>query len=172
MSDRKQATSAATSEKGRRWPVLVGGLLLLLAMIYGIRMIANAPEVGGSPPMAEGLPPAAVFVQAVTETTTQELAKVTGSLRSAARAEVAAREPGAVLEVLVDEGDVVAKDALLARLDARRVAALSSEAQASLTAAKSLVDQRQAEWQRAVYSYIGSVVPGVDAVPVQPTSQI
>jgi RND family efflux transporter MFP subunit len=99
--------------------------------------------------MPEGLPPAAVFVQLVTQKNTQDVAKVTGSLRPMARAEVAAREAGALLEILVDEGDVVSEGAPLARLDTSRAEALHAEARASLTAASSLVDQREAEWQRA-----------------------
>ena len=139
----------AESLPSRRWLLVLGGVLLLLAMIYGIQIIANAPLVGGPPPMPEGLPPAAVFVQLVTQKNTQDVAKVTGSLRPMARAEVAAREAGALLEILVDEGDVVSKGAPLARLDASRAEALHAEARASLTAASSLVDQREAEWQRA-----------------------
>ena len=139
----------AESPPSRRWPLVLGGVLLLLAMIYGIQIIANAPQVGGPPPMPEGLPPAAVFVQLVTQKNTQDVAKVTGSLRPMARAEVAAREAGALLDILVDEGDVVSEGAPLARLDTSRAEALHAEARASLTAASSLVDQREAEWQRA-----------------------
>lgn len=139
----------STPNKSRRWLLFAVGGIMMLGLVFAIQIIANAPEVGPKDEFSDGLPPAAVFVKTITQTTTQEFATVTGSLKSAARAEVAAREAGAVLEVLVDEGDEIQKDAILARLDARRTLALLAEAQASVTAAASLVVQRTAEQARA-----------------------
>jgi RND family efflux transporter MFP subunit len=85
----------------------------------------------------------------VVEIEVQESQRVTGNLRAVARAEVAARESGAVEEILVDEGDVVKKGQVLTVLDRRRIDAEIAEAQAAITAAEVLVTQRMAESKRA-----------------------
>jgi RND family efflux transporter MFP subunit len=93
--------------------------------------------------------PAAVYVAALELEQTREEAVVTGTLKARSQAAVAAREAGAVLEVLVDEGDPVKAGTVLARLDARRLEARQAEAEATLASAESLVKQREAEFERA-----------------------
>lgn len=133
-----------------RWIILGLAALLVLGLLYAIQTIRKAPEVGAGPAVAPSdMPPAAVYVQSLIQETTENIARATGSLRALSRAEVAAREAGAIIEMNVDEGDVVKKSAVLATLDSRRAVALLAEAQASLTAAESLVRQRQAEASRA-----------------------
>lgn len=153
MSD-SQATEFRTTDtrpSHRRFSVIAGlGLLALLALAYAVKIIGSAPDASqGSGAMLDGPPPAAVFVEAPVQVVTQNTVTVTGSLRAVARAAVAAREAGAVLEILVDEGDAVEDGAALAKLDARRAMALLEEAGSSQTAAASLVRQRAAELARA-----------------------
>ncbi|MEM7383512.1 MAG: efflux RND transporter periplasmic adaptor subunit [Verrucomicrobiota bacterium] len=136
------------SARRRFWVPMVLGLTLLAALAYAVKFIGDAPPVQG-PEFPPGLPPAAVYALPLAEETTRDVAEVTGTLKSAARAEVAAREAGAVIGVLVDEGDAVEKGAPLARLDPRRTRALHAEASAALTAATSLVSQRSAALIRA-----------------------
>lgn len=138
----------------RAHPVLIGALAILLVggLIYAIQVIATAPEVGSgssggaAPP---GMPPAAVFVVAVAEAEDHNEAKVTGALHPVSKSEISGREPGAVNEVLVDEGDLVKQGAVLVRIDGRRLAAQLAEAKATMTSAKSLAKQRRAEQERA-----------------------
>lgn len=66
-----------------------------------------------------------------------------------ARAEVAAKEAGALEEIFVDEGDAVKAGQTLIILDRRRIDAEIAEAKASRTAAEVLVTQREAESKRA-----------------------
>jgi RND family efflux transporter MFP subunit len=82
------------------------------------------------------------------ETEAFDSQRVTGSLRAVARANVAALEPGAVVKILVDEGDSVKEGQVLTILDRRRIDAEIAEARAAITAAEVLVTQRKAEAKR------------------------
>jgi RND family efflux transporter MFP subunit len=60
----------------------------------------------------------------------QQRQAVTGSLRAVARGNVAALEPGQLVELTVREGDAVKKGDIIARIDARRLEAQRAEAAA------------------------------------------
>lgn len=153
-NEQRQTRSGGADNRGRR-VIVIGALAILLVVVTVIvlQTIERAPAAGaggpgggGGPP---GMPPAAVLVQAVKSEVTQAEERVTGTLKAVAQARVAAREPGAVSEVLIREGDTVVAGAPLARLDARRTTALLAEAEARLVAARNLLEQRQAELRRA-----------------------
>jgi RND family efflux transporter MFP subunit len=139
------------SRSSRSAIIVVLAIIGIVATLFTIKLMRDAPLAGaggpGGPPM--GMPPAAVFVEAVAQENAQAEATATGSLRAVSEAEIAARESGAVIEVLVDEGDVIAKGAAIARLDTRRVAAQIAEAQAALASARGMATQRMAELERA-----------------------
>jgi RND family efflux transporter MFP subunit len=78
-----------------------------------------------------------------------QMLAVTGSLRAAPRAQVAAREGAAVESTHVDVGDLVKAGDALVSLDARRLTAILAEGEAALTAARAELMQRQAENERA-----------------------
>lgn len=145
----------SNSNRGNRAAVVtVLVILLVVVTVVVIQMIQKAPMAGSGGPSASGdgppkMPPAAVIVAAVEQENTQEKAIVTGTLRAVAKADVAAQEAGAVAEVLVDEGAAVQAGAPLAVLDARRLQAQVAEAKARVTAAESLLKQREAELFRA-----------------------
>lgn len=140
----------------RRRPALIIALAILVitAVIGAVMMIQRTPNASNGGPggpggaSSPGLPPAAVYVATANLQTVQNHAKVTGSLRAALRSELAAQEAGAVLEILVDEGQRVAKNDLLVRLDGRRLDAQMAEAQAQLRSSTSRVEQREAELKR------------------------
>lgn len=126
-------------------------------MWFGIRALRETPEVGTSTAEAategaapQGPPPATVLVSPVTKQLAQEKRRVIGTLRAVARAKVAAREAGAVAEVRIDEGQLVKKGEILAVLDTSRLDAELAEAKAQLSAAKSVITQREAESKRAI----------------------
>lgn len=150
-------TSAAPENDGvLRWIILA--VVIIAGLWFGVAALRNTPEVGegagstggGAPP---SMPPANVIVSSVRLQPAQETRKITGSLRAVSRAEVAAREAGAVAEVLVDEGQAVKQNDVLATLDARRIDAELAEAKARVTAAESVVRQREAEAKRAVTDF-------------------
>jgi RND family efflux transporter MFP subunit len=126
------------------------GLALVIAVGLGVVwIIQTAKQNQGGPEAApQGLQPATVTVTAVERIAAQEHYTVTGDLRAVARAEVAAREAGAVNDVPVNEGDKVRKGDVLVRLDPRRLDAGRAEAEAQIAAAKSLVTQREADRDR------------------------
>jgi multidrug efflux system membrane fusion protein len=139
--------SSSRSQSALVWLVLA--VALGLSLWLGWKALRDAePEAGG--PRGGGRPPSVVIVKPALEKTVVENLTVTGTLRAVRRAEVAARESGAVDAIAVDEGDLVEKDAVLARLDGRRLEAQVQEAEADLTAAVAERAQRQAEWERAI----------------------
>ena len=83
----------------------------LVAPVLGAVLALSLPAV------AQG-PPSPVRVSEVREELVQDRRLVTGDLRAVRRAEVATREKGLVLELLVREGQVVERGTVLARLDA------------------------------------------------------
>lgn len=132
-----------------RWLILAA--ILGVALWWGIQAMRSAPVAGagqGAAP-AGGPHPATVITVGVTADTVQKRHRVTGSLRAVERAEVAAREAGAVVKVHVDEGAVVKEGDLLVSLDARRMNAELAESKARLTASKAMVTQMKAEAKRA-----------------------
>lgn len=139
-----------------RWFVLAA--VVLVGLWLGIKALQNTPEVGAGGEASAGAapagpPPATVLVQTVVLQPSQQTRKITGSLRAVSRAEVAAREAGAVAEVLVDEGQSVEQGAVLARLDARRLDAEFAEATALVTASESVGKQRDAEARRTLTDF-------------------
>ena len=141
-----------------RWIILAvvicGGLWLA---VKALRETPVAGSTEGAPSAGEGtpagMPPAKVIVSPVLLQPSQETRRITGSLRAVSRAEVAAREAGAVAEVLVDEGQAVKQNDLLAILDTRRLDAELAEAKARVTAAESVGKQREAEAKRAITDF-------------------
>ena len=128
----------------------VGILVILgLSIWFGMKAMRDAkPEGGGAAP-GGGRPPSTVIFQEAGEQEMVETIRVTGTLRAVRRAEVAAREPGAVESMTVDEGDAVREGAVLATIDGRRLETQLAEAEAGLIAARAELTQREAENDRA-----------------------
>ena len=120
-------------------------------------MIAACSIVGTSTGLLaqEGPPPAAVRVGLIEMRPVEQRASVTGEVRATQRSRVATREAGKVIEVLVREGDRVAKGDVLVRLDDSllRIDLLSAKAQvhaaeSALAEARSLLSQRERDLRR------------------------
>jgi RND family efflux transporter MFP subunit len=131
--------------------ISVLAVIVIVASMLAIKTMQEAPNAGTGGPGggSMSMPPAAVFVEPLLKETVQAEVFVTGVLRATSEASIAAREPGAVVEVLVDEGDTVKKNAIIARIDTRRITALLAEANATLASTKGLDGQRKAELARA-----------------------
>ncbi|MYM54092.1 efflux RND transporter periplasmic adaptor subunit [Thalassovita mangrovi] len=86
----------------------------------------------------------------VTEGPLQEVVTATGSLQAVVTVEVGSELSGRIAQLLVDFNDVVTKGQPIARLDAKRFEARSSEARASLRIAKVGVEIKQAELDRSL----------------------
>ena len=129
----------------------IGVLLILGVTLWlGSKALRDAkPDDGVAAGGGGGRPPSTVIYQPAEEKQTVQMLAVTGTLRAARRAEVAAREAAAVESVAVDEGDLVKTGAVLLTLDGRRVAAQLAEGEAALTAARAELVQRETENQRA-----------------------
>ncbi|MFT4547449.1 MAG: RND family efflux transporter MFP subunit [Verrucomicrobiales bacterium] len=124
-------------------------LILGVTLWSGSKALREAkPEEAPAGP-AGGRPPSTVIFQPAAEKEVVQLLTVTGTLRAARRAQVASREAAAVDSIEVSEGDLVEKGATLVTLDGRRIAAQLAEGQASLTAARAELAQREAEDDRA-----------------------
>jgi RND family efflux transporter MFP subunit len=129
---------------------LVVTILLVVMAWFGWKALRDAKPDDGSGRGGGGRPPSAVVVRPAQSKEIVETLSVTGTLRAVRRAEVAARESSAVDELLVDEGDTVNRDAVIARLDPRRLEAQIQEASAALTSARADLSQREAEKERAL----------------------
>jgi RND family efflux transporter MFP subunit len=155
MSKNEQETEEpASNPGGGGWKWLILAVMLLVGFWFGVQALRNAQPAGagegmGPGGMPQGPPPATVVVAPVSLEAIQEHRRVTGSLRAVERADVAAQESGAVVEVKVDVGDSVEKGDLLVKLDDRRVKATLAEAKSMATAAAGVVDERAAEASRA-----------------------
>lgn len=142
---------SSSSKRNNPLVFIIIALILIGVSWWGIRALSMAKpagqdsQTGGS----GGPPPANVVLAPVKKAMSQKTQHVVGTLRARKRSKIAARESGAVLELLVNEGDRVEADAVIARLDPRRLDAQIAEAQADLTVAKAMLTQRQAEVDRA-----------------------
>lgn len=92
-----------------------------------------------------GPPPAKVFLETAKLELLNDSRPVTGDIRSRRTAELASQVAGLAVEVLVEEGDQVKEDQIIAKLDAQRAKLLLKRAQAELLSAQALVDQRTAD---------------------------
>ncbi len=146
MSSRAQALLA----KARRRQLdfaLAGRILASLEYAKRadrIRRMAQ-PALMGLAVMALAAVPA--FGQATVRTAEVEVGpiqahqRVTGSLRAASRADIAVLEEGRITEVAVNEADRVEKGQVLARIDARRLAAQLDEARADADVTRARIDE-------------------------------
>jgi RND family efflux transporter MFP subunit len=98
---------------------------------------------------AQGAPPTPVRVAPVQEQELQDRYRVTGSLRAANFALVAAQEEGRVAEVLVKAGDRVEAGVLLCRLDSRRMTAMQRSAEADFARATATLGESRARLEKA-----------------------
>lgn len=92
-----------------------------------------------------GPPPTPIRADAVRLETVQEHRQVTGELRAVARAQVATKEDGLVIELLVSEGQAVARGEVLARLDRRNLQLERDRLDAEKLVAEATITEREAQ---------------------------
>lgn len=112
---------------------------LLLCAIVAAAWPAAAIAQGGGPQ------PSPVHVDPVTEQEVQQRRLVTGDIMAVHRSDVAAREPGLVTELLVQEGQAVRKGDVLVRLDKDKLSIELEEVESRLAVAEAQVAERTAE---------------------------
>lgn len=148
----RKASSEGSSEQtvwGSVLRFLIPAVILVVGVYFGLKAFQeNSEEESEQSKTSQAAPPSNVIVTPLRLVSARDTHRVIGSLRAANRAEVAAREEGAILEILVNEGDTVAQNDILVRLDARRLDAQIARAQANLTAARATIAQREAEEAR------------------------
>lgn len=115
---------------------IVGGILT-------VALTASAPA-------QQGPPPAAVRVDAVRMESVREQRMVTGELRAVQRSRVAGEEPGLVLAIPVEQGQIVKRGDVLAQLDSRRLEIELQQVEADRQVALADVTEREAdlEWRK------------------------
>lgn len=94
-------------------------------------------------------PPAAVRVDAVRMEQLTNRRPVTGDLRAAQRGQVATREKGIVVELVVDEGQVVQQGTVLAQLDSTQLELDLAVLRAQRPPSEANVRERRANLERA-----------------------
>lgn len=135
-------TARTTASSARGLSGMIGALLAAL-WVGG----ASAQE----PPA--GPPPTPVRAEPVASREVQEQRQITGDLRALARSNVATIEEGLVVECPIEEGDVVKKGDVLARLDDRRLVLELQRIEAQEKAAQATVAERAAEVRRRQRDY-------------------
>lgn len=113
---------------------------VLTALLTLAPFAPAAPLQGGPTP---------VFIDTVEVREAQEFERVLGSLRAKRTSRMAALEEGALVELAVREGDVVAAGAVLARIDDRRLRATRAELEAQLATAAATLAERSAQLENA-----------------------
>ncbi len=98
-------------------------------------------------------PPARVRVAVVGAEALQPRTVIVARLRQVASSTVAAEQPGRVVELAVDEGDVVAKGDVLARIDADLARTAVDHAQAALKMAEAGIAESKAVANQAEREY-------------------
>ena len=98
---------------------------------------------------AQGPPPANVVVDPVRLEPVELWRQVTGELRSLRRSNLAAQEPGLVIEMLVDAGDEVRQGEVIARLDPALAQIAADAADADIAASRSDIQRFDAELAQA-----------------------
>ncbi len=95
-------------------------------------------------------PPAAVRVDAVRMEKVQEQRLVTGELKAVKRSRIAGAEPGLVLAIPVDQGQLVKTGEILTRLDSKRleIELLQAEADRQVVLAEAGEREVDVEWRK------------------------
>lgn len=132
----------------------------LIAVVAGAACSGPAPAAGTPASRTNG------SVVVVADTAITATFDASGTARPVATATLSTKLMGAVTEVLVREGDTVATGQVLARVDARDLAARDSQAQAGIADAEAM--QREAEAQarriRALFADSAATRAQLDAV--------
>lgn len=115
---------------------------IALAIAASLATTAALAQPGGGPP------PANVAIAVATQETVQQRAQVTGEVRPVRVSRVAAREPGRVAEMLVNAGDAVERDEIIARLDDRLIRTEVQAAGAEVRRVRALLEERKANLER------------------------
>jgi RND family efflux transporter MFP subunit len=126
-----------------RWPWIVGGVILLLALLGGAGWMLSGHR--------------AVMVQTATAVTPSSdrgagaVLQATGYVTARRQATVSAQITGTLTAVLIEEGDHVMQGQVLARLDDSGYKANLAAAQAQADAARALLMQNQAQLAQGIH---------------------
>jgi RND family efflux transporter MFP subunit len=96
-----------------------------------------------------GPPPANVTIGEVRTETLVRRRAVTGEIRSRLQSDIASQVEGLLIELSVEEGDLIEKGQVIARLDAVRARIAVDRASADVAFANALIDQRREELENA-----------------------
>ena len=116
--------------------------LVLIGMFGLLSAAANGQGHGGPPP-------ANVVIDAVTSQELVERRVVTGEIRSRLRSRIASQVEGLMIAMQVEEGDLVARGDVIARLDDVRARIEFNRAMADVDFASAVMMQREAELEVA-----------------------
>ena len=118
--------------KKRRWPIIV---IVLLALLIGLRLV-----FGGRPQEVE-----TAVARSAAEGGPASVLDASGYVTARRIATVSSKITGKVSEVLIEEGQRVAADEVLARLDATDAQAQLALSQAQLASSQSQLDEARAQ---------------------------
>ncbi len=107
-------------------------------------------QITGTQAFSQGGPPPAKVVldEARIESVTDRRV-ATGEIRSPMQSQLAVQVEGLVVEMLVDEGDIVKEDQIIAQIDKARAQIELEKSRANEQSASALIEQRRAELDQA-----------------------
>ena len=132
----------------RRLAVSLSTLALAAALVGGATAGCHKASGASSSAPPED-PPIHVTTVAAVEKPMPRYLALTGSLTPDRASDVAADSTGKLLETFVERGSLVAKDAMLARVDARSATLAAQEASGNAETARSQAQQAQEDCDRA-----------------------
>ncbi|MCU0792782.1 MAG: efflux RND transporter periplasmic adaptor subunit [Opitutaceae bacterium] len=117
-------------------------LLAVLGPIVGIKVLQIGSLIAmGKEQQAAGMPPTPVATYVANEQNWEEIIQTVGSLQAVQGVTLSAELGGTVVEIAVENGAAVAKDALLVRLDTSVEEAQLAASEANLTLARLQLDR-------------------------------
>lgn len=124
------------------------GLIILLTGggIWGVTEISKSLQASSQAQEEEKTDPVSVETTTVGKAITQHDRVLTGTVEADQSSTLSTRVPGAIQEVLVEEGDRVEKGDLIAKIDSRDLKAQSNQAQANISQAEASVNSARSAY--------------------------
>lgn len=144
MNNKNELSSQRNTTVRALWPWAAGGVAAVLLVIAGYQLLAETAPLPVKVQMAR---------MAEVDSSTASVLDATGYVVARRQASVSSKVTGRVLDVLIEEGDAVAKNQIVAHLDDVNVRKSFDIARAEMDAAKAQASEARAHFIEAKLSF-------------------